>query len=93
ARPARQMIATAWYYLTTDQWRYDGARAESIASPLGSGSFAGRTTADCMVYSARRGWTPSYPTFTRNPLDLADEAAAAGMDPAGYIAQKLTDGS
>lgn len=33
ARPARQMIATAWYYLTTDQWRYDGARAESIASP------------------------------------------------------------
>ena len=93
ARPARQMIATAWYYLTTDQWRYDGARAESIASPLGSGSFAGRTTADCMVYSARRGWTPSYPTFTRNPLDLADEAAAAGMEPAEYIAQKLTDGS
>ena len=45
------------------------------------------------MYSARRGWTPSYPTFTRNPLDLADEAAAAGMEPAEYIAQKLTDGS
>jgi nitrate reductase alpha subunit len=24
------------------------------------------------------GWMPSYPTFDRNPLDLSDDAAAAG---------------
>ena len=26
ARPPRQMISTGWYYMTTDQWRYDGPR-------------------------------------------------------------------
>jgi nitrate reductase alpha subunit len=93
ARPARQMISTAWYYLTTDQWRYDGARAEKVASPLGAGTLSGRTTADCLVDSARRGWSPSYPTFDRNPLDLADEAAAAGQKPGPYIADQLAAGT
>lgn len=93
ARPARQMISTAWYYLTTDQWRYDGARAEKVASPLGAGTLAGLTTADTLVESARRGWSPSYPTFDRNPLDLADEAAAAGRKPGEYIADQLASGT
>lgn len=91
-RPARQMIATGWYYLTTDQWRYDGARAERMASPLGARTLAGRTTADCLVESAQRGWMPSYPTFDRSPLVLGDEAAKAGMAPGEYIAAELAAG-
>ena len=39
------------------------------------------TTADLIAQSARLGWMPSYPTFDRNPLDLADEIAAAGQEP------------
>ena len=31
------------------------------------------------------GWMPSFPTFDRNPLDLADEAEAAGVDPAEHV--------
>ncbi len=91
-RPARQMIATGWYYLTTDQWRYDGTRAEDLASPLGAGTLAGKTTADCLVESARRGWMPSYPTFDRSPLELGRQARAAGMAPGDYVAQELAAG-
>ena len=91
-RPARQMIATGWYYLTTDQWRYDGAHAEAMANPLGPGRLRGKTIADCLVESAQRGWTPSYPTFDRNPLELGRAAREAGVPPAEYVAGELTAG-
>ena len=35
------------------------------------------------------GWTPSHPAFDRNPLDLADEAAAAGTSVNDYVAGEL----
>ncbi len=92
-RPPRQMIGTAFWYLATDQWRYDGLPADQLASPLARGAFADRTTADCLVESVKRGWMPSYPTFSRNPLDLCDEAEAAGKEPAQHIVDSLTDGS
>lgn len=92
-RPPRQMIGTAFWYLATSQWRYDGLPADQLASPLARGRFADRTTADCLVESVKRGWMPSYPTFSRNPLDLCDEAEAAGKEPAQHVVDSLTDGS
>ncbi|MER5526358.1 nitrate reductase subunit alpha [Streptomyces sp. NPDC002677] len=70
SRPPRQMIGTAYWFLNTDQWRYDRFGADVLASPLGEGRFAGMTGADCLALSARSGWMPSYPTFDRNPLEL-----------------------
>lgn len=32
SRPPRQMIGAAWFYLHTDQWRYDTLPAEALAS-------------------------------------------------------------
>ncbi|MFC5929257.1 nitrate reductase subunit alpha [Cryobacterium melibiosiphilum] len=92
-RPPRQMIGTGFFYLATDQWRYDGLSADTLASPLGTGLFKDRTTADTLVESAKRGWMPSYPTFNRNSLDLVDDAAAAGVEPAQYVVDSLKDGS
>ncbi|WP_208614742.1 nitrate reductase subunit alpha [Streptomyces regalis] len=91
-RPPRQMIGTAYWYTHTDQWRYDGYRADALASPLARGDLAGLHTADTIALSARLGWMPSYPQFDRNPLDLADEAAAAGEAPTEYVARKLASG-
>ena len=91
-RPARQMISTGFWYLTTDQWRYDDTPAERLASPLGAGTLAGKTTADTMVEAMRRGWTPSYPTFNRSPLLLGRQAEEAGMKPAAYVVDQLTRG-
>ncbi|NUU21729.1 MAG: nitrate reductase subunit alpha, partial [Streptomycetaceae bacterium] len=73
-RPPRQMIGTGYFFLNSDQWRYDRFTADVLASPLGTGRFAGMTGADLLAQSARAGWMPSYPTFDRNPLDLADSA-------------------
>ena len=55
-------------------------------------------TADTIAQSARLGWMPFYPQFDRNPLDLADEAAAAMARarppmPRRYVAAELTEGT
>ncbi|MCK6211855.1 nitrate reductase subunit alpha [Georgenia sp. EYE_87] len=92
-RPARQMTATSFWYLATDQWRYDGLPADTLASPLARGDFAGRTTADTLVEAVKRGWTPSFPTFNRNPLLITQEAAQAGKEVPQHIVDELTAGN
>ena len=92
SRPPRQQPATPYWYLATDQWRYETFGAEEFASPTGNGALAGKHTADCHALAARLGWLPSYPTFDRNPLDLADEAKAAGTEPAEHVVEELREG-
>ena len=91
SRPGRQMIQTAYWYLHTDQYRYDPFSAATLAGEPG-GSFEGRATADLIAASARMGWMPSYPQFDRNPLDLADEAAHAGVPVADHVVGELSAG-
>jgi len=45
-----------------------------------------------MVEAMKRGWTPSYPTFNRNPLLLGRQAQEAGMKPADYVVEQLRTG-
>jgi nitrate reductase alpha subunit len=90
-RPARLMIQTAYWYLHSDQFRYDQFGADTLAAASGSQQ-AGKTTADLNAQSARMGWMPSYPTFDRNPLTLADEAEAAGVPVADHVVDQLKSG-
>ncbi|MGW6316549.1 nitrate reductase subunit alpha [Streptomyces sp. NPDC055099] len=92
-RPARTMIQTAYWYLHSGQFRYDPFSADTLAAAGAGGPFAGKTTADVIAQSARMGWMPSYPTFDRNPLDLADEAERAGRPVAEHIVDALKEGS
>jgi nitrate reductase / nitrite oxidoreductase, alpha subunit len=91
-RPPRQMIQTAYWYLHTDQWRYDNYTADRLAAATGRGAFTGMGTADALAKSARMGWMPSYPTFDRNPLDLTREAEEAGVPVAEHVVQQLKSG-
>ncbi|MFI1916763.1 nitrate reductase subunit alpha [Nocardia sp. NPDC020380] len=91
-RPPRQMIQTAYWYLHTDQFRYDPFNANQLTTTNGKGRFAGKTTADLLAQTARMGWMPSFPTFDRNPLDIVDEAEAAGVAPADYVVSQLKSG-
>jgi nitrate reductase / nitrite oxidoreductase, alpha subunit len=91
-RPTRHMTGTSFFYLHSDQWRYENFNAAELASPLGRGIFERRTFADCLAQAGRLGWTPSHPTFNRNPLDLADEAAAADRPVADHIVDELRSG-
>jgi nitrate reductase alpha subunit len=92
ARPTRHMPATPFWYLASDQWRYEGTRADLLSSPLGDGRFRGLSVADLNAYAARLGWLPSHPTFDRNPLDLAAEAEAAGREVGDYVVEELRAG-
>jgi nitrate reductase alpha subunit len=91
-RPPRHQSGTPWFYLATDQWRYEGVRPEDLAWPGGRGLFRGRHVADLNALGARLGWLPSHPFFDRNPLDLADEAERAGVEPAEYVVRELKEG-
>jgi len=92
SRPPRQQPSTPFWYLATDQWRYEAFGAEEFTSPAGNGVIGKRHTADCHALAARLGWLPSYPTFNRNPLDLADEAKEAGAEPAEHVVSELKAG-
>jgi nitrate reductase alpha subunit len=91
-RPTRHMTGTSFFYLHSDQWRYETFGAGELASPLGKGLFAGRSFADCLAAASRLGWTPSHPAFDRNPLDLADEAKRASLPVADYVTAELRAG-
>ena len=92
SRPPRQMIQTAYWYLHTDQFRYDHSGVDGLAAATASGLFAGKTAADVIAASARMGWMPSQPTFDRNPLDLCDDAERAGVSPPDYAVHELQAG-
>jgi nitrate reductase / nitrite oxidoreductase, alpha subunit len=91
-RPPRQQPATPFWYLMSDQWRYETYGAGEFASPAGNGALDGRHMADCVALGARLGWLPMHPAFDRNPLDLADEARAAGAEPGEHVARELGEG-
>ena len=91
-RPPRQQPATPFWYLMSDQWRYETFGADEFASPAGNGALEGKHMADCVALGARLGWLPMHPAFARNPLDLADEAKAAGKAPAEHVRRELADG-
>ena len=92
-RPARQNCGTEWHYLASDQWRYEVFGANALASPLAQGLLAAKAPIDALVQAERLGWQLTYPTFDCNPLDLADEAAAADTPVDQYIVEQLRRGS
>src|SRR5665648_835547 len=95
SRPARTMIQTAYWYLHTDQYRYDSFSADTVAAattPPAKRQLTGKSTADVIAQSARMGWMPSYPTFDRSPLQVADDAEAAGLSVGEYVPRELIAG-
>ena len=96
-RPPRQMAGTSFFYLHTDQWRYETLDADLLLSPTARARYRGGALADYEVAAERMGWLPSAPHFDRNPLALYEEAKAAGCEDEGavasYLAQRLKEGS
>ncbi|GAB4004517.1 hypothetical protein GCM10029992_49790 [Glycomyces albus] len=90
-RPARFMAGTAYWYLHTDQWRYDTYNADALTSATGTGALAGKHTADLVAASARMGWMPSYPTFDRNPRPRP-RGGRSGQAAGEYVAEQLASG-
>ena len=92
-RPPRQMNGTSYFYNHTGQWRYERLTPAEMISPLADPARWSGTLLDCNVRAERMGWLPSSPQLSRNPLQVAREARAAGADPKQYVAEGLHAGS
>jgi nitrate reductase / nitrite oxidoreductase, alpha subunit len=89
-RPPRQMNTTSFFYLHTDQWRYEKVGLQELLSPLADkDTWKNNLIIDCNVKAERMGWLPSSPQLGENPLSLAKEASAIGMEPDKYVEEKL----
>src|SRR5262249_50697185 len=91
-RPPRHQSGTPFFYLASDQWRYERIQPEQLASPLGRGLLAGRHIADVNALGVRLGWLPAYPGFDPSTLDLVTEAEQDGLEPADYVVRQLRAG-
>ncbi|MCZ2439878.1 MAG: nitrate reductase subunit alpha, partial [Burkholderiales bacterium] len=91
-RPPRQQNSTSFFYAHTDQWRYEKLGMDEVLSPLADRKAYSGSAIDFNVRAERMGWLPSAPQLDRNPLTLAKEAAAAGLDGKDYVAQQLAAG-
>ena len=73
-RPPRQMIGTGYWYAHTDQWRYDGYRADALTSPLGQGRFAGMHTMDVLAVIGGDGLDAVLPAVRQHDPELQGES-------------------
>ncbi|MFG1976597.1 nitrate reductase subunit alpha [Nonomuraea fuscirosea] len=86
-RPPRQVPGALFWYLHTDQWRYDHFDAGELTSPLATGLFRGKRTSDLVTEAVRNGWMPMAPAFDRNPLELGE-----AEDPVAHTRAELAAG-
>ncbi|RTL59711.1 MAG: nitrate reductase subunit alpha, partial [Hyphomicrobiales bacterium] len=91
-RPPRQQNSTSFFYVHTDQWRYETMHAGDILSPTAPAGPWDGAIIDYNIRATRMGWLPAYPTLTQNSLSVAAEAASAGLEPKDYVAKALKSG-
>jgi nitrate reductase / nitrite oxidoreductase, alpha subunit len=92
-RPPRQMNSTSAFYAHTDQWRYEALTTSDIISPTAPAGPWDGAMLDYNVRAERMGWLPSAPQLQANPLEIAQQALAAGLEPKDYVARSLKSGA
>ena len=91
-RPSRQMNSTSAFYAHTDQWRYETLDVTEVLSPTAPAGPWDGALIDYNVRAERMGWLPSAPQLQTNPIEVARQAAASGLEPKDYIARSLKTG-
>ena len=86
------MNSTSFFYAHTDQWRYEKLSVAEILSPLADAKRYSGSLIDFNARAERMGWLPSAPQLQQNPLGIAKQAAAAGMEVKDYVARELKSG-
>ena len=89
-RPPRQQQSPTWHYVNSDQWRYEGDFTDYAPVPPET-TWAKGHAMDLEAMAVRMGWMPHYPQFDRNPIELAEEAAAAGASSPEAVAEWTRD--
>lgn len=92
-RPPRQQNSTSAFYAHTDQWRYETMNVGDLVSPTAPAGPWDGAIIDYNIRAERMGWLPSAPQLETNPLQVAKDAAAAGLSAKDYVAKSLKDGT
>ena len=92
-RPPRQVNSTSYFYMHSDQWRYEHVGLSEILSPLADQKrWEGLSIVDCNVKAQRMGWTTCSPEINMNSLDVVKNAKAENKDPKDWLCEKLQSG-
>ncbi|MGH7069649.1 MAG: nitrate reductase subunit alpha, partial [Acetobacteraceae bacterium] len=91
-RPPRQMAGTSFFYEHSDQWRYETLGVDELLSPLADRKAYSGSLVDLNVRSERMGWLPTAPQLATNPLSIAAQADAAGVEVKDYVVRELKSG-
>ncbi len=93
--PPRFQNTPSYWYIHTQQWKYDGAIADYCKVP-DADALDYKHTADFNVRAVRTGALPWYPQFNQNNFALYDEAVRAGAkndaEVVDYVAKGINDG-
>ncbi|MBI2860130.1 MAG: nitrate reductase subunit alpha [Chloroflexi bacterium] len=93
--PPRLQNGPSFYYVHTDQWRYEGKFTDYHTVP-GDNDLAKGHTMDVQARAVRMGWLPFYPQFNRNPIALVEDARKAGAksdeDIVNWVVAQLKSG-
>jgi len=87
-KPPRRQQTPTWHYVNSDQWRYEGDFTDYALVPP-QARWAKGHALDLEAMAVRLGWMPYYPQFNRNPLDLVQQAEAAGASTNEAIVQHV----
>lgn len=85
-KPPRRQQSPIWHYAHSDQWRYEGDFTDYAPVPPETRWAKGHAL-DLEAMAVRLGWMPFYPQFDKNPLEMVQEAVAAGAQTDAEIVQ------
>src|SRR5690554_7710604 len=69
-RPPRQMNGTSFFYVHSDQWRYDTLNVKEILSPTDPQGVGDASLIDYNIRAERVAWLPSAPRSGTNPRHI-----------------------
>jgi nitrate reductase alpha subunit len=96
ARPPRLQNTPSYWYIHTQQFKYDSAITDYVPVP-DPAKLEYEHTADYNVRAVRMGALPWYPQFNKSSIGLADEAVKAGASTdaeiVDYTVNQLKSGS
>lgn len=93
-RPPRQMNSTSFFYMHTNQWRYEKVGISELLSPLANKQeWNDISMIDCNVKAERMGWLPSSPQLSDNPILLAKQAEKEGKSAEEFVLEQLKSGT
>ena len=92
-RPPRHMNSTSYFYMHSNQWRYEKVTVDDHLSPLADKEkWKDLSLVDCNIRSQRLGWLPVSPQLNKNSLQISADAEREGLKVEEYVPKKLHSG-